>query len=97
NQLLTDEAAWGAMSWAHNPYGDRAAAPQIINALNDCQSLGQICFPSETTVTPRHNGTYRISTSARLGPKPLPSGEKGGAGRRSSSVEVGPAFMQYPY
>ena len=35
NQLLTDEAAWEAMSRAHNPYGDGTAAPQIIDALNN--------------------------------------------------------------
>lgn len=33
NQLLTDEAAWEAMSRAHNPYGDGCAAQQIANIL----------------------------------------------------------------
>jgi len=33
NQLLIDEAAWHAMSHAHNPYGDGAAARRIAQSL----------------------------------------------------------------
>ncbi|MDL4913282.1 MAG: UDP-N-acetylglucosamine 2-epimerase (non-hydrolyzing) [Enterobacterales bacterium endosymbiont of Blomia tropicalis] len=35
SQLLTDEAAWQAMSHAHNPYGDGEACRRILQALQD--------------------------------------------------------------
>jgi UDP-N-acetylglucosamine 2-epimerase (non-hydrolysing) len=35
NQLLDDEAAWQAMSHAHNPYGDGLASRRIVDALVD--------------------------------------------------------------
>ncbi|WP_273858897.1 non-hydrolyzing UDP-N-acetylglucosamine 2-epimerase [Photobacterium sp. GSS17] len=33
NQLLTDESAYQAMSYAHNPYGDGKACERILNEL----------------------------------------------------------------
>lgn len=33
--LLTDDAAWQAMSHAHNPYGDGKACGRILQALKD--------------------------------------------------------------
>jgi UDP-N-acetylglucosamine 2-epimerase (non-hydrolysing) len=33
NQLLNDEIAYEAMSFAHNPYGDGKACLQILNTL----------------------------------------------------------------
>ena len=33
NQLLTDESAYQAMSFAHNPYGDGKACQRILNEL----------------------------------------------------------------
>ena len=35
NQLLNDEAAWEAMSRAHNPYGDGTAARRIVSRLKE--------------------------------------------------------------
>ena len=32
-ELLTDEAAYQAMSHAHNPYGDGNASARIVDAL----------------------------------------------------------------
>jgi UDP-N-acetylglucosamine 2-epimerase (non-hydrolysing) len=33
NELLTDENAYQAMSFAHNPYGDGKACQRILNEL----------------------------------------------------------------
>jgi len=33
NRLLLDQAAYQAMSYAHNPYGDGQACARILNAL----------------------------------------------------------------
>jgi len=35
SQLLSDDAAWQAMSHAHNPYGDGKACGRILQALKD--------------------------------------------------------------
>jgi UDP-N-acetylglucosamine 2-epimerase (non-hydrolysing) len=35
SSLLTDDAAWQAMSHAHNPYGDGKACGRILQALKD--------------------------------------------------------------
>ncbi|MGK3144036.1 non-hydrolyzing UDP-N-acetylglucosamine 2-epimerase [Pantoea sp. C2G6] len=35
SELLTDDAAWQAMSHAHNPYGDGKACGRILQALKD--------------------------------------------------------------
>ena len=32
-RLLTDQAAYDEMSFAHNPYGDGKAVPRILDAL----------------------------------------------------------------
>ncbi|MGS1095897.1 non-hydrolyzing UDP-N-acetylglucosamine 2-epimerase [Aquamicrobium terrae] len=41
--LLDDEAAWRAMSKAHNPYGDGRACSRILDIL--AQAVDQVCPP----------------------------------------------------